>query len=167
MARKIRLLIVDDEERFLKTLTQRLGLRDFEVTPVSDGLQAIEAAEQQRFDLALVDLKMPKMGGEKVLELLKKKDPHIEVVILTGHGSIDSAVECTRLGSYRYLQKPCETEELMNVLKDAYQKRVQSKLSVDEDRLNKLLGSATGESPLGILRKLRELEEQGGAKKGS
>jgi len=167
MARKIRLLIVDDEERFLRTLTQRLGLRDFEVTPVSDGLQAIEVAEQKRFDLALVDLKMPKMGGEKVLELLKKKDPHIEVVILTGHGSIDSAVECTRLGSYCYLQKPCETEELMRVLRDAYQKRVQSKLNVDEEWLKNFLGSATGESPLGILRKLRELEEKGGAKSGS
>jgi len=160
MEKKIRLLIVDDEERFLKTLTQRLGLRDFEVTPVTDGLQAIAVAECEYFDLALVDLKMPKMGGEKVLERLKEKDPFIEVVILTGHGSIDSAVQCTQLGSYSYLQKPCETDELMKVLKDAYQKRVQNKLKVDEDRMDQLLSSATGTSPLSILRKLRELEDQ-------
>lgn len=161
MAKKIRLLIVDDEERFLKTLTQRLGLRDFDVTSASNGQMAIESAEQQQFDLALVDLKMPGMRGERVLELLKKKDPYIEVVILTGHGSIDSAVECTKLGCYGYLQKPCETEELMRVLKDAYQSRVRKKLKLDEEKMNQLLNIATGESPLGILRKLRDLEEKG------
>ena len=152
---------MDDEERFLKTLTQRLGLRDFDVTSASNGQTAIESAEQQQFDLALVDLKMPGMRGERVLELLKKKDPHIEVVILTGHGSIDSAVECTKLGCFGYLQKPCETEELLKVLKEAYQRRVQNKLKLDEEKMNQLLNVATGESPLGILRKLRDLEEKG------
>ena len=161
MSKKIRLLIVDDEERFLKTLTQRLGLRDFDVTSASNGQMAIESAEQQQFDLALVDLKMPGMRGERVLELLKKKDPYIEVVILTGHGSIDSAVECTKLGCFWYLQKPCETEELMKVLKEAYQSRVQKKLKLDEEKMTQLLNVATGESPLGILRKLRDLEEKG------
>ncbi len=161
MSKKIRLLIVDDEERFLKTLTQRLGLRDFDVTSASNGQTAIESAEQQHFDLALVDLKMPGMRGERVLELLKKKDPYIEVVILTGHGSIDSAVECTKLGCFGYLQKPCETEELMKVLKEAYQSRVQKKLKLDEEKITKLLNVATGESPLGIWRKLRDLEEKG------
>ncbi len=159
MTKKIKLLIVDDEERFLKTLTQRLGLRDFEVTPANDGQLALKLAEKQKFELALVDLKMPGMRGERVLELLKQKDPFIEVIILTGHGSIDSAVECTRLGCYGYLQKPCETEELLNVLKNAYQSRVQKKLKIDEKKMEKLLNLATGESPLGILRKLRELED--------
>ncbi|MBI5489060.1 MAG: response regulator [Deltaproteobacteria bacterium] len=161
MTRKIKLLIVDDEERFLRTLAQRLTLRDFDVTPVGNGAQAVEIAREQAFDLAIVDLKMPGIGGEKVLELLKKQDPHIEVVILTGHGTIDSAVECTKLGSYHYLQKPCETEELLDVLKNAYWRRVQSKLRVDEDKLSALLDSATHESPLSILRKLRTLEESG------
>lgn len=161
MARKIRLLIVDDEERFLATLAQRLTLRDFDVTPVSQGQQAVEIARQQRFDIAIVDLKMPGIGGEKVLELLKQQDPHIEVVILTGHGTIDSAVECTKLGSYHYLQKPCETDELLTVLKNAYQRRIQAKLRLDEEKMNELLGAATGESPLGILRRLREMEDTG------
>jgi two-component system NtrC family response regulator len=164
MTRKIKLLIVDDEERFLRTLAQRLTLRDFEVTPVNNGSQAVEIAQLQAFDLAIVDLKMPGIGGEKVLELLKKEDPHIEVVILTGHGTIDSAVECTKLGSYHYLQKPCETEELLGVLKNAYQRRVQSRLRIDEDRMSVLLESASRESPLTILRKLRELEDAGGEK---
>lgn len=167
MAGKIKLLIVDDEERFLNTIAQRLGLRDFDVTPVKDGQKALEAAENQAFDLALVDLKMPGIGGEEVLNLLKKNDPYIEVVILTGHGSIDSAVYCTEHGSFSYLQKPCDTDELLGVLKDAYQKRVQRKLKLSKEKMEKLYKLATDESPLGILRKLREWEERDGTKKGS
>lgn len=167
MAGKIKLLIVDDEERFLKTLTQRLSLRDFDVTPVNNGQEAVEIAKDQTFDLALVDLKMPGLSGEVVLELLKKNDPHIEVVILTGHGSVDTAVHCTKLGSFSYLQKPCDTDELLGVLKDAYQKRVQQKLKLSEERMETLYRLSTGDSPLGILRRLRELEERDGTKKDS
>ena len=158
MPAKIKLLIVDDETRFLNTLTQRLSLRDFDVTPVENGRAALEAAEREEFDLALVDLKMPGMSGEEVLEALKQKHPLIEVIILTGHGSVDSAVYCTKTGSHSYLQKPCGTEELLEVLKDAYQKRVRRKLAIDQEKLNRLMDLAVGESPLGILRRLRELE---------
>lgn len=161
MAGKIKLLIVDDEERFLKTLAQRLSMRDFDVTAASDGELALEAAAKERFELALVDLKMPGISGERVLKLLKEKDPFIEVIILTGHGSVESAVECTRLGCFGYLQKPCETNELIQVLKNAYQARVQKKMKLDEERLEGILGAAGGESPLAILRRLRELEEKG------
>ena len=100
------------------------------------------------------------MSGERLLELLKERHPFIEVIILTGHGSIDSAVECTRLGSYGYLQKPCETEELLEVLTEAFQRRVKRKLELDEEKMNRLLASVTGQSPLGILRKLQEIEEE-------
>ncbi len=158
MADNIRLLIVDDEVRFLKTLAARLELRGFDVTTADNGKSALELAQKQTFDLALLDLKMPGLSGEKVLEILKKDHPFIEVVILTGHGSIDSAVQCTQAGSYRYLAKPCETEQLLEVLKDAYQQRVQRKMDLDTERLEKLMQSVQGESPLGILRKLREIE---------
>jgi DNA-binding NtrC family response regulator len=160
MANKIKLLLVDDEERLLKTLKQRLELRDFEVTAVTRGADALAEAEARPFDLALVDLKMPGMNGEEVLERLKAKDRFIEVVILTGHGSIDSAVRSTKLGSHAYLQKPCATEELLEVLKDAYSKRVKRKLEIQQRELEERLGQAMGESPLAILRRLRELEDQ-------
>ncbi len=123
MAAKIRLIVVDDEVRFLRTLTQRLSLRDFDVTSATSGQEAVQKARSQQFDLALVDLKMPGMTGEELLQVLKKEHPFIEVVILTGHGSIESAVQCTSAGSYNYLQKPCETNELMEVLKNAFQSR--------------------------------------------
>ena len=154
----IRILVVDDEVRFLQTLTQRLTRRDFAVTSVTNGQDALEAVQDQEFDLALLDLKMPGMSGEQLLEKIKEIHPYIEVVILTGHGSIDSAVYCTQQGSHSYLQKPCETDELLGVLKDAYQKRVARKLKLDEERMAELLGTSLSESPLGILRKLREIE---------
>ena len=159
--RNIQLLIVDDEERFLKTLTERLAMRDFDVTPCSNGADALKLADERDFDVALVDLKMPGMSGEEVLEALKQKHPLTEVVILTGHGSIDSAIRCTEVGSYHYLQKPCETTELMQVLKNAYQRRVQRHLKLDQDKMDKLLNLAMGESPLAILRKLKEIDEKG------
>jgi len=161
MARKIRLLIVDDEERFLRTLAERLELRDFEVTPVTSGQQALDAARETEFDLALIDLKMPGMSGEQLLRELRRDHPAIEVIILTGHGSVDSAVQCMREGSYHYLQKPCGTEDLLEVLKNAYRSRVQRKLRVDESRMESLMRIAQSESPLAILRRLRELEEEG------
>jgi DNA-binding NtrC family response regulator len=159
MARKIKLLIVDDETRFLQTLAKRLELRDFEVTACGSGQEAIELASKTDFDLALVDLKMPGLTGEQVLEALKREHPLTEVVILTGHGSIPSAVQCTQQGAYNYLQKPCETDEMMEVLKNAYQKRLQRKLQIDQEKMEKLLNLALGESPLRILQRLREIDQ--------
>jgi DNA-binding NtrC family response regulator len=162
MSDKIKLLVVDDEVRFLEAISKRLTMREFDVTAVSSGQEALDLADTQEFDLALVDLKMPGIPGEEVLDTLKKKHPFIEVIILTGHGSVESAVECTRAGSYGYLQKPAETEELMEVLKTAYQRRVQRKLKVSEKSLEQLMSAATRMSALGLLRKLRELENKGG-----
>jgi len=164
MSDKMQLLIVDDELRFLLTLKGRLQMRGFDVTAVTSGTQAIKAARNTCFDVALLDLKMPGMDGEEVLRILKEEHPLMEVIILTGHGSIESAVDCTKAGSHSYLQKPCETDELLEVLKDAYHKRVQRQLALDKEKVDELLRIATGESPLGIIRRLRELER--GARKG-
>jgi ActR/RegA family two-component response regulator len=158
---RIRLLIVDDEVRFIETLSRRLGLRDFDVTAVTSGKEALKTAKQQHFDLAIVDLKMPEMSGEHLLGLLKEGDPRIEVVILTGHGSIDSAVNCTKLGAFCYLQKPCETDELLRVLKEAYRKRVEKRLEADAARMSEVARIAADHSPLAALRRLRELDKEG------
>jgi len=162
MERKIQLLIVDDEVRFLQTLTQRLTLRGFEVTAASNGVAALDAARSSRFDVALVDLKMPGMDGEQVLELLKQRDPFTEVIILTGHGSIDSAVRCTQAGSYQYLQKPCETPELLAVLKKAYQQATQKREAHEKAEIDRLMKVATAESPQAMLKRLRDQERKGG-----
>ncbi|MFH2001930.1 MAG: response regulator [Planctomycetota bacterium] len=158
---KINLLIVDDETRFLISMAKRLEQRGFHVTAVDRGEKALEAARQAPVDIALVDLKMPGMGGEETLEALKKEHEWMEVIILTGHGSVDSAVECTRSGAYSYLQKPCEFEELLNELASAYKKRMMNKMKLDKERMDAVLGLALTGSPLGILRRLKELDRKG------
>lgn len=82
----------------------------------------------------------------------------MEIVILTGHGNIDSAVECTKMGAHSYLQKPCDLDQLMEVLKEAFKKRVMNKTNLDEGRMNKLLEIAQSSSPTDILRRLREID---------
>lgn len=158
MGEKIKLLVVDDERQFLETICRRLELRNFEVTPVGTGEKAIEAARNQEFEIALVDLKMPGMDGEQVLEILKKEHKFLEVIILTGHGSIDSAVRSTKLGAYYYLQKPCELDTLLQVLKDAYQKRIQKKCGYTGEKIKEIISGISSASPLEVLRKLKELD---------
>jgi len=127
MEEKIRLLVVDDEKQFLETISKRLALRGFDVTLAVSGEAAIEEAGKKDFDVALIDLKMPGMDGEQVIRALKKVNEVIEVIILTGYGSVDSAIRTTDLGAYNYLQKPCEFDTLLHVIKEAYQKRMQNK----------------------------------------
>jgi DNA-binding NtrC family response regulator len=158
MGEKIRLLLVDDETQFLETICKRLELRNFEVTPVNSGEEAIEVARKNEFEIALVDLKMPGMSGEQVLETLKKEHKFLEVIILTGHGSIDSAIRSTKLGAYYYLQKPCELEMLLQVLKEAYQKRIQKKHGYKDEELEKIISRMTTDSSLEILQNLKKLD---------
>ena len=156
---KINLLLVDDEEQFLASMTTRLELRDFNVIAVDRGEKAIEAARNNPVDIALVDLKMPGIDGEETLKALKKEHKWMEVVILTGHGSVDSAVECTKSGAYLYLQKPCELNQLLEVLKDAYKKRVMNRNDIEEKKMNELLKISQSSSPRDMLRRLREIDE--------
>ncbi|MGD8492496.1 MAG: response regulator, partial [Desulfobacterales bacterium] len=109
--KKIKLLIVDDEEDFLNSISERLGMRDFDVATASDGKLAIKVAKKGKFDVAILDMKMPGMDGMELLQILKKKHKFLEVIILTGHGAIDSAVEATKLGAYSYLEKPYDFEK--------------------------------------------------------
>jgi DNA-binding NtrC family response regulator len=160
MADKIKLLIVDDEVKFLDSIAQRLQLRDFDVTKATNGQEAIEATRREKYDLALLDLKMPGIDGRQVLEILKKEHKFLEVIILTGHGSVDSAVECTKLGAFDYLPKPYELDKLLEVLKKAYQARLEKKFQLDEARMQKLQELAAGSSALGILREMRKLDDE-------
>ena len=102
----------------------------------------------------------PVILGLVVLEVLKSEHSFLEVIILTGHGSLDSAVECTKLGAFGYLPKPYEFDRLIEVLKDAYQHRLHSKFKNDQDRMEVLMAAAVGESPLGILRRLSQLDDE-------
>jgi DNA-binding NtrC family response regulator len=155
----IRLLIVDDEVKFLDSIARRLEMRGFDVTKAASGQEAVDITQTERFDLALLDLKMPGLNGREVLEILKREHRFLEVIILTGHGSVESAVDCTKLGAFSYLPKPYEFEKLLEVLRAAYEARIRRKLDSDQERVEKILRFAVDSSPLGILRALRELDD--------
>jgi DNA-binding NtrC family response regulator len=160
MEHVIKLLIVDDETRFLNAIAQRLGKRGFEVRTATNGPDALDLARDEKFDLALLDLKMPGMDGGQVLRALKDEHRFLEAIILTGHGSLESAVELTRSGAFSYLPKPYELDKLVQVLKDAYEARLLRKFAADQEQLGRIVAMATGSSPLAILRKLRELDDE-------
>ncbi len=157
---KINLLLVDDEEDFLRSTKKRLEVRNFNVITVNNGTDAIAAARKTPIDVALVDLKMPGISGEETLSALKKEHELLEVIILTGHGSIDSAIETTKMGAYLYLQKPCDLERLLEVLVDAYKKKVMNKMKIKENKMNELMNMATTSSPLSILERIKELDKE-------
>jgi len=104
MEHVIKLIIVDDESRFLEAIATRLRKRGFDVRTATNGRDAIALAKDEKFDIALLDLKMPGMDGSEVLRVLKSEHEYLEAIILTGHGSLESAVELTKLGAFSYLR---------------------------------------------------------------
>lgn len=160
MEHVIKLLIVDDETRFLNAIAQRLTKRGLDVRTAANGADAIEMARAEKFDIALLDLKMPGMDGGQVLRILKEEHQFLEAIVLTGHGSLESAVELTKLGAFSYLPKPYELDKLIEVLKEAYETRLKNKFASDQAKIDKIVAMASGESPLGILRRLRELDDE-------
>jgi DNA-binding NtrC family response regulator len=156
---KINLLIVDDEVHFLESISKSLEARDFKVVAVDRGEKAIEAARKNPIDVALVDLKMPGINGEETLKALKAEHKWMEVVILTGHGTIDSAVECTKSGAFSFLQKPCNLDDLLEALKEAYKKKVMNRKKIEEKKMDELLKISISGSPREILSRLREIDK--------
>jgi DNA-binding NtrC family response regulator len=155
----INILLVDDEVKFLTAVADRLTLKGFNVTTATDGDAAIEAAGKGGFDVAVVDLRMPGTDGAEVLKILKQKHKFIEIIMLTGHATVDSAVECTKLGAFKYLEKPYDFDKLIEVLKDAYHLRMQKKFENNAHRMEAIQRLSLGQSPLGILKELAKLDD--------
>ena len=136
---KPRLLIVDDEERFRTTLAKRLLERDLEVETVGSGMEALEAIKKKLFDVVLLDVKMPGLDGIETLAEIKKINPGIEVVMLTGHASVESAVDGMRLGAYDYLMKPCEIDHLIVTIDGAYEVKASRDERLRQAEVRKLI----------------------------
>ena len=122
----IRLLLVDDEKGFVDILAKRLSKRHMAVKTACSGTEAIQVLRRHDFDVAVVDLKMEGMDGIEVLKIFKKMDPDLEVIMLTGHGSEQAAKDGIEAGAHDYLIKPCELEDLIKKITQAYQDRKKS-----------------------------------------
>lgn len=116
------ILVVDDETDFRELMVKRLTRKKFRVRGASSGEEALEIIKDLTFDVALVDLKMPGMGGLELLKKLRKVSEETEVIIMTGHGTMETAIEAMKAGAYDYLTKPVDLQELQVLLEKALEK---------------------------------------------
>lgn len=116
-------LLVDDEVEYLDVLVKRLRKRKLSLLSASSGEEALRLVREHPVDVAVLDVKMPGMDGITVLKEIKKINPSIEVLMLTGHANVEVALEGMELGAFDYLMKPVDFDELLYKLQDAYKKR--------------------------------------------
>jgi len=136
-----KVLLVDDEQDFLETLSSRLEMRGLKVSAVTSGEQAISEAKQQDYDAIIVDLSMPGIDGLETLKRIKADNPTAEIIMLTGHASIQSGVEAMKLGAGDFLQKPVELTELMEKIGEAKDKKMLVLQKQSQEELRKILQS--------------------------
>src|SRR5205823_12628724 len=146
----LRILFADDEAYLRDLMQMELPRMGHEVTVCPDGVAALKALEKGTFDAALLDLKMPGLTGIEVLSKIKQVSPETQIVILTGHATVDTAVQALRLGAFDYLTKPCKWAELEVILNRVAERRdLSNKATALETRLKAAEGPPTliGETP--------------------
>jgi len=136
---KIRVLLVDDEEEFVETLAQRLEVREFDVTTALNGADALERLEDKEIDLVILDLQMPGVDGIAVLRKIKELKPLIEVIMLTGHATVETAIEGMKLGAFDFLIKPTETEELVEKINRAFGRKAEQDERIREAEVERIV----------------------------
>ncbi|MCP4672905.1 MAG: response regulator, partial [Desulfobacula sp.] len=117
--RRTSVLVVDDETMAVKSLTRILSADGYNVNATTKGKRALELVSTKKFGVVLTDLLIDMISGMDVLAAAKENAPDTEVIILTGHGSVDSAIQATKQGAFHYLQKPIRPDEVRNIVKRA------------------------------------------------
>ncbi|UCF83930.1 MAG: response regulator, partial [Desulfobacteraceae bacterium] len=134
MNEKIRILVVDDEKIIRDGCHRVLTGKGYDVLSAENGQVALDTLAKEQLDMILLDLKMPVMSGEEVLELTGKKYPDIPVIIITGHGTVDTAVECMKKGAYDFITKPFQLEQfLLTITRAAEKRRLEQKAKQFEE----------------------------------
>ena len=132
-------LVVDDEEDFLETIVKRLNKRKINAMGVKSGEEALEVIKDRLVDVVILDIKMPGgMDGIETLREIKKIQPICEVILLTGHGSMETSIEGMKLGAFDYLLKPVKLEDLLPKLAEAFEKKDSQDQNIRSAQLKKL-----------------------------
>lgn len=122
--KECQVLVVDDEADFRETIVKRLQKRQLHVSGAESGEKALELMAAQPFDVVVLDVKMPGLDGIETLREIKKKNPLVEVILLTGHASMESGIEGMKLGAFDFVMKPAALDELMEKIRQAYEKKI-------------------------------------------
>lgn len=120
---EFRVLLVDDEDDFRETLQKRLRNRKLQVEGAENGYKALEMLQAQDFDVVVLDVKMPGLDGIDTLKEIKIKKPEVEVIMLTGHASVESGIQGMQLGAFDYVMKPVPLDELLDKMRQAYERK--------------------------------------------
>jgi DNA-binding response OmpR family regulator len=132
-------LIIDDEERFLQTTQKLLEKQGYTVYTATDGLSGMTRLKVKRIDVVILDVKMPGMDGVAVLRKIKADFPLVEVVMLTGHSTVESAIEGLKLGAFDYLTKPCDIPVLIQKIDAAGDKKKSAEEKIRKARLDRII----------------------------
>ncbi len=159
----IRTLIADDEINLREVLIHELSRRGYHTTGASNGLEALDLLEKNEYDVLLLDLNMPKLGGIEILKKIKFLDIPTEVIVLTAFATVSTAVEAMKLGAYDYLTKPFDLEELAAIIEKAYEKKrlrnenllLKTQIRLQSERKNKLV--AKSPVMLGLLEMIKKV----------
>jgi DNA-binding NtrC family response regulator len=133
---QLKIMLVDDEERFLSTTKKLLLRKGYEVQTAASGSQALERLAVENIHVVILDVKMPGMDGVTTLKEIKKRFPLVEVIMLTGHATVESAVDGLKSGATDYLMKPADIDDLVGKAEEAFEKRqrVEEKIRVAQTR---------------------------------
>lgn len=138
---KPRIMIVDDEKEFVQALSERLAIRDYDVTSAFNGDEAIDKVNHYNFDVVILDVLMPGTNGIDVLREIKRVKPLTEVIMLTGNATVETAIEGMKLGAIDYLMKPCETQDLIGKINQAYEKKSEHEERIRNARVKEIVSS--------------------------
>ncbi len=135
-------MLVDDEADFIDTMSKRLEKRDVKVLTAYSGKEALDKVSKNRnLEVMILDVKMPEMDGLEVLQEMKQSYPLIEVIMLTGHATIESAIEGMKAGAFDYLMKPCEIDQLMEKVREAAEKKRSQEEKIQKARMEKVMST--------------------------
>jgi DNA-binding NtrC family response regulator len=137
MAEKV--LIVDDDKAFLAILSERMQNRGMEVSTAESAAEALQMLEKESFDAVLLDLMMPEMGGIEALQVMRKKQPEVQVIFVTGHPSVSKGVEAMKLGAMDFISKPVDMGELTEKIKEAKAGRMILVEKQSQEKIKKIL----------------------------
>ena len=134
------IMLVDDEAPFVETMAKRLAKRNIEIITAFSGEEGLEKLQMnQNLDVIVLDVKMPGKDGLETLKEIKTVSPLIEVIMLTGHATVESGIRGMKLGAYDFLMKPCEIEELVSKVADATKKKREHEEKIMEAERKELL----------------------------
>jgi DNA-binding NtrC family response regulator len=134
-------LLVDDEVPFVETMSKRLTRRELEIFKAFSGEEALKELEgNSRLEVVILDVKMPGMDGIETLKEIKKQFPLVEVIMLTGHATVETGIEGMKLGAFDYLMKPCDMDQLIAKVREAAARKRQHEEKIVQARVREIAG---------------------------